>query len=37
VSNLWILTGLVVVSQPLGAHGVGGQDVDDLMKSGWNG
>jgi hypothetical protein len=26
----------MVVNQPLMAHGVGGQDVDEL-KSGWNG
>lgn len=31
------LSGLVVVSQPLVAHGVGGQDIDDLVSSGWNG
>jgi hypothetical protein len=29
--------GFMVVNQPLVAHGVGGQDVDDLMKPGWNG
>ena len=32
-----VLTERMVVSQPLGAHGVGGQDVDDLMRLGWNG
>ena len=31
------LSGLVVVSQPLVAHGVGGQDIDDLVRLGWNG
>ena len=31
------LTGLMVISQPLGAHGVGGQDGDDLVRLGWNG
>jgi hypothetical protein len=30
------LSGLMVISQPLVAHGVGGQDVDEF-KSGWNG
>ena len=25
----------MVVNQPLVAHGVGGQDVDDLIKPGW--
>jgi len=37
VSNSFILTGLMVMNQPPGAHGVGGQDVDELMKLGWNG
>jgi hypothetical protein len=27
----------MVVNQPLGAHSVGGQDVDDLVKLRWNG
>ena len=36
VSNSWV-TDRMVVSQPLVAHGVGGQDVDDLPRSGWNG
>jgi hypothetical protein len=33
----WCLSGRMVVSQPLVAHGVGGQDADDLVRSGWNG
>ena len=33
----WCLSGRMVVSQPLVAHGVGGQDVDDLWGQGWNG
>jgi hypothetical protein len=32
-----LFTGRMVVNQPLMAHGVGGQDVDDLVKLGWNG
>jgi hypothetical protein len=35
VSNSCV-SGLVVVSQPLVAHGVGGQDIDDLVSSGEN-
>ena len=31
------LTGPMVVSQTLVAHGVGGQDGDDLVRLGWNG
>jgi hypothetical protein len=31
------LSDLMVVSQPLVAHGVGGQDIDDLVDSGCNG
>ena len=36
VSKSWV-TDLMVVSQPLVAHGVGGQDGDDLVGWGWNG
>ena len=31
------LTELMVISQPLVAHGVGGQDGDELVRLGWNG
>ena len=36
VSNAY-LTRSVVISQTLMAHGVGGQDGDDLVRWGWNG
>ncbi len=31
------LTGPMVISQPLVAHGVGGQDGDELVRLGWSG
>jgi hypothetical protein len=37
VSKSFVLTELMVLNQPLGAHGVGGQDIDDLLRSGWIG
>jgi len=36
VSNLWV-TDPMVISQPLVAHSVGGQDMNDLLRSGWIG
>jgi len=31
------LSEFMVVSQPLVAHGMGGQESDDLLSPGWNG
>ena len=35
--SIGCLTERMVVNQPLVAHGVGDQDVDDLVELGWNG
>jgi hypothetical protein len=37
VSKSFVLTELMVLNQPLGAHGVGGQNIDDPMSPGWIG